>query len=253
LKAAAATGLLAKVSPAQPSPAAPTIITGTLVNVISPGVTETSQITLSTNTDPNTPPGQFDNDVVYTGSIKFLSDGETVPLKLTINQVVANGLDALQTDPLGNPNQFAIVYNGITNFDEHDSLVLMTLDNSAGTAGHMSSSPTGSTVTFVVLQGGAAMLTRKKRRSVLVANTGQSMAIDPVPALVYYLGFAAFIACGIYLIIKSFVDDCTNKAVTVCGNAGVKSVEIDITFGLNFKSWKVGCSSECIIMCNSPS
>ena len=97
------------------------------------------------------------------------------------------------------------------------------------------------------------MLTRKKRRSVLVANTGQSMAIDPVPALVYYLGFAAFIACGIYLVIKSFIDDCTNKAVIVCGNAGVKSTETHITFGLNLKRLAVGCSSECVIMCNSPS
>jgi hypothetical protein len=81
------------------------------------------------------------------------------------------------------------------------------------------------------------------------------MAIDPVPIphLVAYLGLAALIACGIYLIIKHFIDDCINKSVIVCGSAGVKSTESSVTFGLNVSKGKVGCSSECIIICNSPS
>jgi len=153
-KTAAVTGLLSKISMAQPSPAVPTTtITGTLVNVISPGVTETSQITVTTNNDPNTPPGQFTEDVVYTGSIKFVSDGEMVALKFTIPPMVANGIDAFPTNPSG--SSAVIVSNGVTNFDEHDSIFSMTIDNATGTSGQISTSSTGSTFTFMILQGAA--------------------------------------------------------------------------------------------------
>jgi hypothetical protein len=253
LKTAAATGLLAKISVAQPSLSAPTTITGTLVNVISPGVTETSQITVTTNTDPNTPPGQFTEDVVYTGSIKFVSDGEMVALKFTIPPMVANGLDAFQTDPLGNPNKFVIVSNGITNFDENNSLFSMTVDNAAGTSGQISTSSTGSTFTFMMLQGAATMQARKKRRTVRVANTGQDAPADPPPVIVAVLLGLAVIVCAVVVLIKALIDDCVKQAATVCGNAGVKSVETDITLGFNFKTWKIGCTSECIIMCNQSS
>jgi hypothetical protein len=144
-----------------------------------------------------------------------------------------------------------IVYNGITNFDENNSVFSMTLDNVAGTSGQISSSSTGSTFTFMVIQGGAAMPARSKHRIVRVASAGQGSATDPIPVVVY-VGLAALV-CAVVVIIKALIDNCVGQAATVCGSAGVKSVETDVTLGINFKTWKVGCSSECVIMCNPSS